>query len=121
MTLTFFNKIGKAVWYTNSKKDIFSFSGIPVGYIQNDSIYAYFGSHLAWFSDGLILNHSGEVLFFTKNAVGGPAKPALQSIPNKLIPQTPPNKRSRASPPTFPPKRNSWGNTNDLLKILLTN
>ena len=83
MALIFFNKTGKAILHTNNKKDIFSFDGIPVAYIQNNSIYAYFGAHLAWFSDGWILNHSGEVLFFTKNASDGPTKPSIQSIPNK--------------------------------------
>ncbi|MBT4328102.1 MAG: hypothetical protein HOD60_14550 [Candidatus Nitrosopelagicus sp.] len=117
MTWIFFNKIGKAIWYTNRRNDVFSFNGISVGYIQNDSIYAYFGAHLAWFVDGWIINHNGEALFFTKNAVGGPGRPALQSIPNKLASQIPPNKRSRATPPSYPPERNSWGNTNYLLQI----
>jgi hypothetical protein len=71
--------------------------------------------------DGWILNHSGDAMFFTKNAVNGPGRPALQNIPNKLVSQTPPNKRSRASPPSRPPKINSWKNTNDLSKILLRN
>ena len=117
MTLIFFNKIGKAVLFTNNKNDIFSFNGIPVGYIHNDSVYSYFGSHIAWFFDGWILNHNGEAEFFTKDAVGGPGKPALQNIPNRLMPQTPPNRRARATPPSRSPKRNSWGNTDDLLKI----
>jgi len=122
MTLIFFNKIGKAILFTNNKNDIFSFNGTPVGYIQNDSVYAYFGAHIAWFFDGWILNHSGEALFFTRNAVGGPGRPALQSIPNKLATQTPPNKRSRASPPSRPSKRNVWGNvSNDFSKISLRN
>ena len=121
MTLTFFNKTGKAVLLTNNKNDIFSFNGTPVGYIQNDSVYAYFGAHLAWFFDGWILNHNGEAMFFTKNAVGGPGRPAIQSIPDKLTQQTIPNKRPRATPPSRPPKRNSWGKTNDLLEISLKN
>ena len=121
MTLIFFNKTGKAVWYTNNKNDIFSFDGTPVGYIQNDSVYAYFGAHLAWFFDGWIINHNGEAMFFIKNVIGGPAIPAIQSIPNKLTKQTIPNKRPRATPPSRPPKRNSWANTNDLSKILLMN
>ena len=121
MGLKFFSKTGKAVFYTDNKNDIFSFNGTPIGYIQNDSIYAYFGAHLAWFIDGWILNHSGEVLFFTKNAVGGPGRPAIQSIPNKLTPQATPTRRPKAAPPSRPPKRNSWGDTNDLSKILLRN
>ncbi len=118
MTLTFFNKTGKAILFTNNKKDIFSFSGIPVGYIQNNSVYAYFGAHLAWFLDGWILNHGGEALFFPKNAVGDLGRPAVQSIPNRPAPQTPPNKRSRASAPSRPVKRNVWSDaSDDLLKI----
>ena len=117
MTLIFFNKIGKAVLFTNNKNDIFSFNGIPVGYIHNDSVYSYFGSHIAWFFDGWILNHNGEAEFFTKDAVGGPGKPALQNIPNRLMPQTPPNRRARVTPPNHPPKRNSWVVPNNLLKI----
>ena len=122
MTLTFFNKTGKAVLFTNNKNDIFLFNGIPIGYIQNDSVYAYFGTHLTWLVDGWILNHNGEAMFFTKNAIGGPRRPAQQSIPNKPTAQTPPNKRTRASPPSIPPKRNSWGNTlDDLFNTSLRN
>ena len=118
MALIFFNKAGKAVLFANNKNDIFSFSGIPVGYIQNDSVYAYFGAHLAWFLDGWILNHGGEALFFTKNAVGGPGRPAVQNIPNRSALQTPPSKRSIASAPSRPVKRNVWSDaSDDLLKI----
>ena len=61
-------------------------------------------------------------LFFTKNAVGGPGRPAIQSIPDKLTQQTIPNKRPRATPPSRPPKRNSWGNVSDtLLQMSLRN
>jgi hypothetical protein len=118
MTLIFFDKTGKAVLFTNTKNDIFSFNGIPIGYIHNHSVYSYFGSHIAWFFDGWILNHNGEAMFFTKDAVGGPGRPAQQAILNKLTPQTTPNKRARATPPSRSPKRNTWAsNLNNLLKI----
>ncbi len=49
--------------------------------ISDESIYSFSGHHLGWFLDGWVRDHNGNCVFFTQNAIGGPANPAKQARP----------------------------------------
>jgi len=76
MELTFYDRYGKPVAYTEDNIHIHLFDGGAVAYISGDSIYSYSGKHLGFFEDGWVRDHSGDCVFFTETARGsGPVKP----------------------------------------------
>ncbi len=85
MSITFYNNTGEAIAYTSDETNIYLFSGKPVGYITNDAVYAFSGSHLGWFINGWIIDQDGDCVFFTYDAKGGPMKPMKQIKPVKSV------------------------------------
>lgn len=109
MELTFYDKDGGAVAYTEDGVNIYLFNGKPVGYIDDDSIYAYSGKHLGWFEDGWVRDHSGNCVFFTEIASSsGPIKAAKRIKPFKGIKGMKPIKKGKEIKPFKPIKRSSW-------------
>lgn len=111
--LTFYNKYGKPVAYTNDGVDIYLFSGEPVAYVSGDSIYSFPGRHLGWFLNGWIRDHNGHAVFFSDIAQGGPLKPLKQLKPLKGLKQFKPLKGLRQLKPLKPIPTFFWSELSD--------
>jgi len=85
MSLDFYDSQGRPYAYSDDGETIYSFTGVPVAYISDDSIYSFSGLHLGYFNDGIIRDRYGDVLLFTDGASGGPLKPLKMMKPMKSI------------------------------------
>jgi hypothetical protein len=103
MPMTFYDRSGKPVAYTEDDVHIFLYSGYPVGYLYDGSVYSYSGRHLGTLRTGWIRDHAGACVFFTdftEDAMnGGPPLPAKLVKPPKLLKKPKPAKGRREAPP----------------------
>ncbi|HKH50085.1 MAG TPA: hypothetical protein VKM72_35995 [Thermoanaerobaculia bacterium] len=100
MPMTFYDCSGKPVAYTEDDVHIFLYSGIPVGYLYNSSVYAYTGRHLGTLRSGWIRDQAGHGVLFTDEAASGvPPLPPKLVKPRKLLKKPKPPKGSREAPP----------------------
>jgi hypothetical protein len=44
-------------------------SGQPVAYLDSDNIYGFNGKHLGWFEQGIVWDHSGSPVGFTRQTI----------------------------------------------------
>ena len=89
---------------------MFTFPGVPVGYLSNGSVYSFSGAHLGWFENRLVRDGSGSVALFTDDASGGPLKPLKQLKPLKGLKQLKPLKGLKVLAPLKPLNTVSWSN-----------
>jgi hypothetical protein len=108
MSLDFYDLNGRAYAYSDDGDTIYTFTGIPVAYISDDSIYAFSGKHIGCYNDGLIRDQNGDVLLFTSEASGGPMKPMRQMKPMKSMKQMKPMKGLKQMKPMRPMKTLGW-------------
>ncbi len=100
MPMTFYDRSGKPVAYTEDDVHIFLYSGYAVGYLYNGSVYSYSGRHLGTLRTGWIRDHAGDCVFFTDEAMSsGPLLPAKLVKPSKLLKKPKPAKGRREAPP----------------------
>ena len=83
--LTFYDKNGKPIAYTEDGEHIYLFTGKPVAYIYQNTVYGFNGHQFGWFENGWIRDLQGACAFYTAIAVGGPIKPIKQIKPIKSI------------------------------------
>ena len=50
--MTFYNKNGKPIAYTEDNEHIYLFTGQPVAYFYGDAVYGFNGHHIGWFENG---------------------------------------------------------------------
>jgi len=108
MNTTFYDKGGNPICYTEDSVHIYSFSGVPLAYFHQDSIYSFDGQHLAWCVDGWLRDHSGLCILFTKEAKGGPAKPGCFGLPGKAGRLGLSGKSGRQAKPARPALAVTW-------------
>lgn len=108
MALTFFDRAGTPVAYTEDGQHLFSFSGQPVGYLHGEHVYSFSGKHLGTFEDGWLRDHVGGAALFSDSATGGPIKPIKKILPIKGVKQIKPIKGVRAIAPIKAIKSLSW-------------
>jgi len=107
--LTFYNINGKPIAYLDDNNEsIFLYSGTPVAWLTEETVYSYSGEVLGWFQDGWIRDLRGNCVFFTDHAHGGPAKPAKQAKPARGAKQAKPAKGARHAKPAKSAKSVSW-------------
>jgi hypothetical protein len=108
----FYPNSGKPIAYTEDSQHLFTFSGEPVAFMSDDSIYSFSGNsrhqHLGWMIDDWVIDHDGCCVFFTNSATDGPGKPRKQSKPAKKIKQMKPAKGMKEMEPMKPPRKDSW-------------
>lgn len=93
MEMTFFDSNGKPIAYTEDGEHVFLFSGQPVAFISENSIYAFSGKHIGFLDKGWVRDHAGGAVLFSENAGGGgPMKPLKQLKPLKSLKQLKPLK-----------------------------
>lgn len=85
MTIDFYSKTGKPIAYTEDGEHIYTFSGRPVAYLNEDAVYSFSGQHIGWFEDGWLRDIKGKCVFFTNTASGGPVKPVKHVKPIKGV------------------------------------
>jgi len=108
MELTFYNMTGHPIAYSDDGHHVYDFSGLPLAYLEADSIYAFDGQHLGWWSRGWVRDHQGSWVFFTDSASDGPARPAKQGLPPKQLKAIPPARAPRQAKPVPVSKSMGW-------------
>lgn len=106
--LTFYNRDGEPIAYTEDNMHIYLFNGSSVAYLDYDSVYSYTGKHLGFFQDGCIWDHKGQCVFFTERASSGPLKPIKKIKPVKGIKKVKPIKSVKQVKPVSPIRSSSW-------------
>jgi len=108
MLLKFYDKKRRPYAYCEDQKNIYTYTGIPVAYIDTKDIYAFSGTHVGFYEDGNIWDHNGDVLLFTKDSIRGPLKPSKALMPLKRLKSRKPLKGTKALKPRKPLKSNKW-------------
>ena len=113
---------GHAVVYCDDNEHLYAFNGVPVAYLEDDSVYAFHGEHLGWWDHGWIRDHEGACVFFTEDADSAGLKlPLRRAAPTRAAHQPigqrayrlpkPPRAQNiaawslRSGPQFFPPRR----------------
>lgn len=111
MPMSFYDREGKAVAYAEDDVHLFLYSGRPVGYIVEGSLYSFPGRHAGTIRSGWLRDHDGKAVLFTDEATV-PAShlslPEKQDKPRKLLKKTKPPKGRRESPPSRPDEADGW-------------
>jgi hypothetical protein len=110
MPMTFYDRMGKAVTYTEDDVHLFLYSGHPAGYIVDGSVYSYSGRHLGTIRSGWLRDHGGQPVFFSNEAVmaSGLEIPAQQVKPRKLLKKPKPPKGRREPAPARADEADGW-------------
>ncbi|MFH1385121.1 MAG: 4-fold beta flower protein [Candidatus Omnitrophota bacterium] len=106
---TFYDQSGYPIAYCDDGHHIYLFSGKPVAYILEDSVFSFEGHHLGWLHNGWVRDHNGDAVFFTENASGGILKPIPNPRPFKAFKEFLPFKGFRNFPPLKPLWSLEWG------------
>ena len=106
--LTFYDKMGKPIAYTEDGEHIYLFTGKPVAYIYENTVYGFNGHQFGWFENGWIRGLQGACVFYTENASGGPVKPVKQVKPVKSVKWVKPVKGVKAVRRVKPVFSYSW-------------
>ncbi len=90
--LDFYDSRGRAVAYISGDRDltIFLWTGEPVAYLDEDSVFGFNGKHLGWMKDGAIYNHDGNIVAaledrFKEPVAVAPIKSFKQFLPFKAF------------------------------------
>lgn len=113
---TLFGKNGdpKAYIAWNDGNTIYSFNGTPLAYIDEaNNVYGFNGKHLGWFEDGILWNHQGQRVGFTKET----SPVFTQFEPFKGFKQFKPFKSFKQFAP-FKPFKNMVNATTTLMEFL---
>lgn len=109
--LTFYNVEGRNIaWISDTQgyPTISLLDGTPVAWIADDAVYDYSGNYLGWFQDGWVRDRTGNAVFFTKEAAGGPVKPARLTSIMRGTKTARPARGAREVQPTRPARTSSW-------------
>jgi len=68
MEFIFYDLNGSPTAYTEDGTHIYFFSGEPVAYFVDESVYSFTGVHLGRFENGWIRDNNGDCVFFTEYA-----------------------------------------------------
>jgi hypothetical protein len=111
MLLDFYDSQGRPYAYCDDGETIYTFTGIPIAYISDDSVYSFSGSHIGYFNDGLIRDQYGAILLFTEGASGSPMKPMEMMKPMKSTKQMKPMKGMKQMKPMRPINSLGWSDS----------
>lgn len=102
--IALFNKEGEPVAYIDAADEdltIYLWDGTPVAYLVADgddfNVYGFNGKHLGWYTEGVLIDHDGFTVGFTKGALNRhikyePYKPIKKFKPFKSYEQLAPYK-----------------------------
>ena len=109
MDIALYDSAGKPIAYIEDGVHIYFYTGEPVAHILGISIYAFNGTHLGYFENGWIRDHSGACVMFSSDARGdAPVKPVQHARPLKWEKRNKPVKRPIAPRPVRPGDSRTW-------------
>jgi len=108
MELTFYDSKGRPIAYAEDGTYIYLFSGKPVAYLDNESVYSFSGKHVGRFRNGWIRDNNGQCVFFSENATGGSMKPMKMMKTMKSMKQIKPMKSMKEMRPMRSMDSLSW-------------
>lgn len=107
--LTFYNPSGNAIAYLDDDdQSIYLYDGTPVAWLSDGSLFAYSGTYLGWFEDGWVYDRTGAPAFFTDDASGGPMKPVRAVSPVRGVRGVRPVRGVCEVTPVRPVRSTSW-------------
>ncbi|MEN9442518.1 MAG: hypothetical protein RLZ33_2595 [Bacteroidota bacterium] len=106
-----FDKNGVAQAFITDDQTIYLWDGKPVAYLSNSNnlwhVYGFNGSHLGWYIDGIIYDHSGKPVGAQKSAIS-----TITTTPGfKGMKIMKPMKSMKEMAPMKPMLSKSWSNT----------
>ena len=77
---SFYDSRGRAAAYFEESNDlvVYLWSGEPVAYLDDESIFGFNGKHLGWYRDGLIYDNDGGIVVAPASAFRGAPGPSPQ-------------------------------------------
>lgn len=104
--ISLFDNAGVPCAYISVEEEftIYLWSGEPVAYLENDSIWGFNGKHLGWLEDGLVREHKGYVVGF----IAGAVDMRVQKEPFKNFKKFKPLKSFKEFSPSKPSYKNQW-------------
>jgi hypothetical protein len=109
--ISLFDPRNGAVAYVADDLTVYIWNGDPVGYLSGSddrfSIYGFNGTHLGWFIHGMVLDHKGNFVGFTRETSGSIRTP-IES--GKGVKADAPEKLRKEFAPPEPILTNQWSN-----------
>jgi len=107
--LALYDARGRAVAYFAADHDlaIYLWSGEPVAYLDDDSVYGFNGKHLGWLRNGAVYDHDSNVVAAQADKFQSPVEPA----PPKALKQLRPLKGLKELKPLKPLFGITWSGT----------
>ena len=91
--MTLYDRHGTPTAYSEEGEHIYLFTGQPVAYFYDNTVYGFNGHQFGWFENGWIRDLHGKCVFFTDDARGsGPVKPVKKVKPVKSVKRVKPVK-----------------------------
>lgn len=110
--IDFYDENGEAIAYCDNGEEIYLYSGELVAIIDPDNIiYSIDDEYLGWYKNGWVIDDSGDCVFYTDEAEGGPSRPSIIRIPGsrrKNITPRPATIRRPSFPPSNPVFTSKW-------------
>jgi hypothetical protein len=103
-TTEFFDSKGAAIAYFEDDDTLYLWSGEPVAYMVDDSLFGFNGNHLGWRKDGVIYDHDGYVVA----AISSRFKAPVAVSPLKALKELKPLKTLKELKPLKPIFVSSW-------------
>lgn len=104
--IALYDSEGDAVAYVDTGRDsnIYLWSGKPVAYLNEHSIYGFNGKHVGWLENGIVRDHEGLIVGFVDGATHAvtklpPLKGSQELTPSKAL------RQSRPPEPSFQDRR----------------
>lgn len=110
MAITFYDRNGGAIAYSDDDVHIFLFSGEPIGYLEAEALYSYRGELMGWFEEGWLRDKDGRCVAYSEQATGGPLQPVKARRPSPSVKQTLPTQERRDPRSLRPIHSNAWSN-----------
>lgn len=108
MSITFYDRSGNVVAYSDDDVHIFLFSGEPIAYLDADALYSYRGELMGWFEDGWLRDKDGRCVAFSEQASGSPTQPEKRRRPKQSLKQPLPLQQHRDPRSLRPMHSNAW-------------
>ncbi len=110
--IVFYTEAGEPIAYTEDRVHIYLYDGSPVAHIGGINIYFFSGKHLGYFIDGWIVDHSGNNVLCSTEAIELPSIPNLQMPPTKESKGQLPTSGLPQPPFNLPPQRSTnWSSS----------
>ena len=112
MKTIIFDKDGNPILILHKNGRLVNFNGKSVGFLDGDSVFDYNGRHRGWFKNGVLRDHDGFCVGFTKRAKDSsvPVFPITKIPPIPSIAEIEPIRPIKSAKPIKPIKKLSWSN-----------